>query len=149
MNLTGTCHCGAVKAVFETSKTPAELGVRECQCAFCRRHGAVNTSDPRGLFTVECRADDLERYRFALRTADFLICKHCGVYFAAVIGEGDAIYSTVNVAALAMKDFMSLERRPIAYDVEDTGNRVDRRTTRWTPTRFADPELAASYFGPH
>ena len=149
MTFSGACHCGAVKAVFETSKTPAELGVRECQCAFCRRHQAVNTSDPEGLFTVECKAADVERYRFALRTADFLICRRCGVYFAAVIGKGDAIYSTVNVAGLAMQEFMALERKPIVYDEETPGSRVDRRATKWTPTRFADPELASSYFGPH
>jgi len=149
MKYTGQCHCGKLKASFETMKTPAELGVRTCQCDFCRRHGAINISDAEGLTTMDAAADDITRYRFALRTADFLICKICGVYIAAVMGEGGKICSTINVAGLAMKEFLGIDEAPVDYDAETTDERIARRYAKWTPARFTDSELAVSNFGPH
>lgn len=145
----GQCHCGSIRTTFDTSKPPSELGVRECQCSFCRRHQAVNTSDPQGSFRVDGKAAGVERYRFAMRTADFLICRTCGVYFAAVIGMGDRMFSTMNVAGLGMADFMALEPGPYDYGDETQAERIARRNTRWTPTRFTDPDLSRSFFGPH
>lgn len=145
----GQCHCGKLKASFETQKTPAELGVRTCQCAFCRRHGAVNISDPEGEAVFDVAPDDLLRYRFGLRTADFLTCRHCGVYAAAVIGEGGEMRSTLNAAGLGLKDFLGLEAEPMEYGSESTEERTARRFRRWTPTRFIDPDLNASFYGPH
>jgi len=145
----GQCHCGKLKATFDSQKSPAELGVRTCQCAFCRAHGAVNISDPDGLTTIDGGAGDVNRYTFALRTADFLICKTCGVYIAAVMGEGDQIVSTLNVAGLRMSEFDGVAEAPMVYDAETTQSRIDRRYDKWTPTRFTDPALAASNFGPH
>src|SRR5690606_18336650 len=115
----GSCHCGKLKTSFETRRTPQELGVRTCQCDFCRRHGAVNISDPDGEVVIKAAENDVLRYRFALKTADFLICKGCGVYIAAVIGEGGAIRSTINVAGLRMKDFLEIEEQPMRYGAED------------------------------
>lgn len=149
MKHTGQCHCGKLKASFETAKTPQQLGVRTCQCEFCRRHGAINISDPEGETIIDCAPEDVLRYRFALRTADFLICKHCGVYIAAVTGEGDDIRSTVNIVGLRMNDFASVEETPMQYGSESADERNARRANRWTPTRFISPELNASFFGPH
>ncbi|MFQ5564007.1 MAG: GFA family protein [Parvularculaceae bacterium] len=146
---TGQCHCGKVKASFETQKTPAALGVRACQCAFCRRHGARNISDPDGETVIDAAPEDLIRYRFALRTSDFLICRHCGVYIAAVMGEGDKIVSTLNVAGARMEDFLALDDAPMEYGAETTEQRIERRYQKWTPTRFTDTQLAAAIFGPH
>jgi hypothetical protein len=138
-----------LSASFETPKSPQALGVRTCQCGFCRRHGAINVSDPDGAVVIDCAADAVHRYRFALRTADFLICKHCGVYVAAVTGEGDAIRSTLNVAGLRMTEFLGLPEQAVDYGAEDMQARVARRVARWTATRFSDPALARAYFGPH
>lgn len=149
MRYAGQCHCGKLKASFESEKEPATLGVRTCQCEFCRRHGAINISDRQGEIVIEAAAADVLRYRFGLRTADFLICRNCGAYIAAVIGEGEMIRSTINVAGLAMKEFLDIEETPMQYGSETTEERIARRHTRWTPTRFADAELNASYFGPH
>lgn len=149
MIYSGQCHCGKLNASFETQKTPQVLGVRTCQCDFCRRVGAINISDPEGEVVIDAIADDLIRYRFALRTADFLICRHCGVYIAAVTGDGADIRSTINVAGLRMTEFLAVEEAPMQYGAETAETRVARRAAKWTPTRFLDAELAASYFGPH
>ena len=44
----GGCHCGAVTIELETATDPSEIDVRECQCSFCRAHGAESASDPNG-----------------------------------------------------------------------------------------------------
>lgn len=149
MTYSGQCHCGRLKATFETQKTPQELGVRTCQCVYCRRHGAVNISDPDGLITIDGAPEDLNRYRFALRTADFCTCKTCGVYIAAVMGEGDKIVSTINITGLRMEDFFNIDEAPMDCGAETMEDRISRRFTKWTPTKFSHPELAASFFGPH
>ncbi len=145
----GQCHCGKVKASFDTQKPPQQLGVRACQCDFCRRHGARNISDPDGRAVIDASADDIVRYRFSLKTADFLICRHCGVYIAAIIGEGDNIRSTINVAGMRMMEFLGLEEAPMEYGAESVDVRVGRRFEKWTPTHFTDTELNASFYGPH
>lgn len=149
MIYSGQCHCGKLKASFETQKSPEELGVRTCQCDFCRRHGAVNISDPQGQVMVDGSSEHIERYSFALRTADFLICKYCGVYIAAVMGEGDKIVSTLNVAGLRMKEFLEIDEAPMEYGAETLDARIERRYQKWTPTKFTNAALAASNFGPH
>jgi hypothetical protein len=138
-----------LKTSFETQRTPAELGVRTCQCAFCRRHGAVNTSDPDGLTVIDAAANHVVRYRFGLQTADFVLCRDCGVYVAAVIGATPNIRSTINVAGLRLEAFLDVDAEPMQYGVETTDERIARRFTRWTPTRFSNATLNNSFFGPH
>ena len=73
----GGCHCGALRVTFESAKPPADLQRRACQCSFCRSHGAVTLSDAEGAMRIDAEADALVRYRFGLKTADFLICARC------------------------------------------------------------------------
>ncbi len=133
-SLPGRCHCGNVALVYETAVAPDETEVRACACGFCRRHGALTVSDPEGRlrFTV---ADPrrLIRYRFALGTADFLICADCGVYAAAVVAEDNAAWGLVNLNLLdARAEFI---RPPLTmnYDREDEAARIRRRKAKWTP----------------
>jgi hypothetical protein len=58
-------------------------------------------SDPAGLF--EFQADDwslVERYQFGTRTCDFLICRRCGVFIAAVAEMTEGVRAVVNVNSL-------------------------------------------------
>src|SRR5437868_9753855 len=81
-----SCHCGALAFTFETAIPGSRWQIRACQCSFCRRHAARTTSDPAGRVSFRLRdTGSLLRYRFGLRTADFLVCHHCGVYMAAVL----------------------------------------------------------------
>jgi len=57
--LRGGCHCGNLKVALETSLDPSVLQLRACQCSFCRRHGAVTTSDPAGRLLVEVGQPEL------------------------------------------------------------------------------------------
>ena len=72
-------------AVARTGKMP----LRSCSCAFCRSHGTRTVSDRDGA--AEITASDwslVERYRFGSRTADYLLCRRCGVYVGAVCETG-------------------------------------------------------------
>jgi hypothetical protein len=129
----GGCHCGALRLTFESARAPAELQRRACQCSFCRSHGALTMSDPEGAMRIDAKADALVRYRFGLKTADFLICARCGVYVAAIFLEDDDGWAIVNANALHEREVFTAPIDAISYDGETPGSRGARRKTRWTP----------------
>ncbi len=131
---TGHCHCGAIGFRYTTGLAPADWSVRACQCRFCRMHDALSTSDPGGRLVFACDdPDQLQRYRFALRTADFLVCRQCGVYIGAVIDVDGTCYGIINTHALDAPPPEIAAVGTISYDDEDVNGRVNRREQRWTP----------------
>ena len=81
----GGCHCGNLRVRVRLTTAPADTPIRSCACSFCRSHGTRTLSDPAGQ--VEVAVSDLSltrRYRFGSRTADYLLCRGCGVYVGAV-----------------------------------------------------------------
>ena len=132
--LHGQCHCGNLELTFETNLTPEQLPVRACACSFCRKHGALSTSDPNGKVKITVHdANLLIRYRFGLKTADFLICKRCGIYLAAVMILGDKSYATVNVNTFDASESFKQQPLTISYDGENEAERRARRVKNWTP----------------
>lgn len=130
----GRCHCGAIRYEYSTSLAPDSWSVRACQCEFCRAHDALSTSDPNGALRFETRdSAQLQRYRFGLKTADFLLCRNCGVYVGAVIESGRGHFGIINTHSLTPVPDTLAPVAPISYDNEDTGGRVARREERWTP----------------
>jgi hypothetical protein len=136
----GGCHCGNLAYMFEASAPLEALGLRACMCSFCRAHGARNTSDPKGGMRIAVhRPEQLVRYRFGLRTADFLLCACCGVYIGALLADGKDGWFTVNVNTFREPPPLDFPLQPIVYDSEETGDRVDRRRMKWTPvTSFGE-----------
>ena len=132
--IAGHCHCGNISLVFETSRPIDDLPVRACACSFCAAHGARTTTDPDGHVRIEVRDPArLSRYRFGLGTADFIVCRDCGVYIGAVMAEVDAAYATLNVNAFERaKAFLQLAST-VSYDDEDDDARRARRRAKWTP----------------
>jgi len=130
----GSCHCGAIGFRYTTSRPPAEWSVRACQCRFCRVHDALSTSDPQGTLQFSAdNAEALQLYRFALKTADFLLCRQCGVYIGAVIEINEHQYGIINTHALEDAPADMAEVGAIRYDDEDRSGRISRREQRWTP----------------
>src|SRR5437773_1100715 len=127
--LTGRCHCGNVELALETSVRPEELALRADTCSFCRRHGARTTSDPSGRIVITVHdPEQLLRYRFGLRTADFLVCGRCGIYVAAVMNEGAGCYATVNVNTVDAVDRFTQPATPVAYEGESAAARSGPRS---------------------
>ena len=92
-------------------------------------------ADPGGLFEVW--ADDwslVQNYRFGTRTCDFLICRRCGVFIAAVSEaiEGKAL-AVVNVNCLG--DWARFTKTPSVHDFESETieSRSSRRNANWMP----------------
>ena len=130
---TGLCHCGAIGYRYRVATPPADWAVRACQCRFCRSHDALSTSDPTATIEFEAaRPDQLQRYRFGLKTADFLLCRQCGVYIGAVIETPNGRFGIINTHALVDPQPLTAAPEAVSYDGEDTGGRVARREERWS-----------------
>jgi hypothetical protein len=130
----GTCHCEAIGFTYETAIPPQAWPLRACACRFCRCHGAATTSDPHGALQLACRdVDQLLRYRFGLRTANFCVCRTCGVYLAAITIDGR--FGIINTNALADRSLPLAAPLPMSYDGETASARTARREQRWTPVR--------------
>ena len=130
----GSCHCGALGFSFQTALSVEQWSVRACQCRFCRAHGALTTSDRGGRLTFHVNEiASLQRYRFGLRTADFLLCRRCGVYLGAQIETAGGAFGIINALAMAPVPQQLPGAAPADYSSESSSERVDRREKRWTP----------------
>jgi hypothetical protein len=130
----GGCHCGALGFSFHTALPVTQWSVRACGCGFCRAHDARTTSDTSGQLTFHLNRDDsLQRYRFGLKTADFLVCRSCGVYIGAQIQTPRGAYGIVNTRALMPVPEGLPEAVAADYSSEGTSERLARREQRWTP----------------
>ena len=130
----GGCHCGNIHVRLRITRSPEESPVRTCTCSFCRSHAPRMISDPAGTFEVW--ADDwslVENYRFGTRTADFLICRRCGVFIAAVSDMGAHARAVVN--ANCLKDRARFTAAPAMHEFqgETTETRLSRRAGNWMP----------------
>ena len=126
------------------SKPAPEMRVRACQCGFCRPRGTRTIADAAGSAVISIRsAEDVQRYRFGLMTADYLLCATCGTYIAAVQEEAGGLISVVNVGGLDIPEFRGLTADPVSYDGEEIAGRLARRRTYWMPARLEFTGAAA------
>ena len=133
----GRCHCGALGFTFRASQPPNQWTVRACQCSFCRGHGARTISDPNGSVTFQItEASKLRRYRFGTRSSDFLICRDCGVYVAALLTSSKGQFATLNINTIRAPLDVS-QAVPVSYEGESAEQRQSRREQRWTPVAEA------------
>jgi hypothetical protein len=91
-------------------------------------------ADPAGLFEVW--ADDwslVENYRFGTGTCDFLICRRCGVFIAAVSDMNTQPRAVVNVNCLNDRGRFTAEPAMHDFDAETIATRSARRAANWMP----------------
>jgi hypothetical protein len=138
VSFSGGCHCGALGFSYQTALAVAEWSVRACQCRFCRAHGALTTSDSAGhlAFNVK-QVEWLQRYRFGLKTADFLLCGRCGVYLGAQIETTRGTFGIINALTIAPVLAELPAAAPADYGSESSSDRINRRERRWTPLATA------------
>jgi hypothetical protein len=130
----GGCHCGNIHVRLRLSKRPQDTPLRACACSFCRAHSTRTVADGAGL--LELTAEDwnlIERYRFGSRTADYIVCRRCGVYIGAICETTAGLRAVVNINCLA--DRASFTQVPSAsdYEGETTEARLSRRALSWMP----------------
>jgi hypothetical protein len=136
----GRCHCGKLEVEFDTEMSVDELPLRADQCSFCRKHWARTTSDPNGRVRISVHDSKILRYRFGLKTADFLVCEKCGVYIAAVISTGNSSYATLNINVLDRAAEFTRAALPVSYESESASERIERRMRNWTPAEIEESE---------
>jgi hypothetical protein len=130
----GGCHCGNLQVRVRLTKPPAENTVRSCACSFCRAHATRTVSDPAGH--ADIRAVDwslVEKYRFGSRTADYLLCRRCGVYIGAVCSTAAGVRSVINTHCLGDRSAFTQDPVRPDYDTEATEARLARRAANWMP----------------
>ncbi len=133
----GCCHCGAIAVAFEGARSINEMALRQCSCGFCTRHRARYTSDPDGRLTIiEQREKSLHRYRFGTRTADFLLCRHCGSYLAAVCEIEGRLLAVFNVNNFDGADSLDEHPETMSFAGESVAERLARRAGSWTPAEI-------------
>jgi len=133
MIIEAKCHCGNIELRMITAGKARKLHPVTCPCRFCTLHGARHLSDARGNASISIRDhDQLIRYRFGTESADFLICKRCGIYVAAVIMDGDQCWSALNLNLTDQRELPASQ--DIRWQRQSHDERIAFRKTVWTPT---------------
>jgi len=134
----GRCHCGSI--AFQFTRPEADtIPARACTCTFCTRHGGVWTSHPQGSLRVQFREDgNVHRYAFGTRTAEFLVCRTCGVVPVVTSRIDKRLYAVVNVNCLDDQP-VPLAHGSVTFDDEDEATRLARRARGW----IADVRIGA------
>jgi hypothetical protein len=130
----GGCHCGNLRVDVWLPRPASEMAVRSCACSFCRAHATRTVSDAAGQ--AELRAEDwsdVARYRFGSRTADYLLCRRCGVYVGAACDTAAGLRAVINTRCLL--DGAAFDRAAAHpdYDGEAVEQRLARRAANWMP----------------
>lgn len=132
MLLKGSCHCGNVTFEFDWPGEPTEIPARACTCSFCRKHGGVWTARHDGSLVVRTREpEEVSRYAFDTKTAEFHVCKRCGAVPVVTSQIEGRAYAVVNVNAFDGMDQSLLRFAPISFDGEEGISRLARRAKNW------------------
>ena len=138
MSFEGACHCGRIEVSFETAKTSDQIQVRACQCGFCTRHHGRTVSDPDGRVAFRASPGALKRYRFATRSADFLLCAECGAYMGVVMQADGELYGIVNATGARIEALANRPPDPMDYSAETVEARTARRKRVWSPAEVLE-----------
>jgi len=132
--IAGSCHCGNIRYDFWSAMLPEELSVRACQCSFCKKHGGRYSSDANGKLEVRIQNEHrVNKYRFATETADFWICKDCGLLPLVTTVTSGKMYGVVNLTTADDIDASLLAGKPVDTSLEDKTSKEERRRRTWTP----------------
>ena len=132
MRITGSCHCGNIRFTLDWQPDPVEIPARACGCSFCVKHGGVWTSCPDGRLVVRVRdPDDVARYMFGTRTAEFHVCRRCGVVPLVTSLIDGRVHAVVSVNAFDEAGAARVQRQGASFDGESEGDRLSRRQRHW------------------
>jgi hypothetical protein len=80
-------------------------------------------------------------YRFGTGTAEFVICRNCGVYIGAIGDSGSGMRAVINTICLDDRALFTREPAPTDHDGETIEDRLASRAAalihRWTSERAA------------
>lgn len=132
MIIMGKCHCGNISFSLVWEGESEIIPVRACGCSFCVKHGGVWTSLPGSALEVVVGDGSLvSRYTFGTQTAEFHVCRRCGVVPVATSSIGDRLYAVVNANTFENIEPSRLSRTATDFDGERTDARLARRQRNW------------------
>jgi hypothetical protein len=130
----GACHCANIQFALSWPQGESEIPIRKCGCTFCQKHCGSWTShrNSRLAITIADRAA-ISQYQFGTRTADFYLCKVCGVVPFVLSDIDDNLYAVVNINAFEGTTQLEFSSSSANFDGEDVGSRLERRKRNWIP----------------
>ena len=132
MLIRGRCHCGNIAFALAWEPDPEQIPARACSCTFCIKHGGVWTSNPLGALEVTVHDPSaVSTYGFGTRTAEFHVCKRCGVVPVVTSRIDGRLYAVVSVNAFEGVEPSLVHRTPASFDGEGTDDRLARRKRNW------------------
>ena len=128
----GRCHCGNVSYALEWPTVLTKLPLRRCSCSFCTRHGCIWTSHPDATLVTAVREPErVSHYRQGTGTADFFVCRNCGVVCYSLCEIDGRLYSIVNARTLEGDALQTGRITSINFEGEELADRLARRTRNW------------------
>jgi len=131
-----SCECNNINYFFTTLVAPDFWPVRKCNCSFCSKHvNHIHCSDPKGsVIFLFSDLQNVSLYRHGTKTADFVICKTCNSYMAAVMITNKGRFSVINLEHL-IYGIKFNKINILSWVDEDLESRLARRHTTWTPVK--------------
>ena len=77
IELSGGCHCGAVR--FAAAMPGPPVPALDCNCSICSMTGFLHVMVPHDHFELLTGRGALASYRFGTGAAEHLFCSNCGV----------------------------------------------------------------------
>ena len=77
IEVSGGCHCGAVRFTAKMPDPPVEA--LDCNCSICSMTGFLHVMVQHENFELVTGRDSLASYRFGTGAAEHLFCSNCGV----------------------------------------------------------------------
>ena len=77
IEVSGGCHCGAVRFTAKMPDPPVEA--LDCNCSICSMTGFLHVMVQHEDFELVTGRDSLTSYRFGTGAAEHLFCSNCGV----------------------------------------------------------------------
>lgn len=135
----GGCHCGNLRYRLAWPRADAPT-LRACGCDYCSCHGALWTSHPdAGVALRIVDAEAVLPYRFGTASADFLVCRRCGVLSLTRCDFDDGARTVVNANTFDNLPLEQCSRVTTDFDGEDVEQRLARRRRNWSPLTIITP----------
>ena len=132
MLIVGKCHCGNISFSLTWEPEPVYIPARACTCSFCRKHGGVWTSNPRGALRILERDPAIvSRYAFGTKNASFHTCAQCGIVPVVTSLIDGKLYAVANVNTFEGVDPLLIRRESTDFDGESEEARLARWKRNW------------------
>lgn len=133
--LEGSCHCGNIQFRMGTNLPLNELPIRTCQCSFCTKQNGIYTSEPNGELRFKLEdSQKVQKYQFGHKTADFYICKVCGIVPLITCEIEGQMYGVINLCTTGERSLLQKNHDRKDFETESTKDRLSRRKKYWIGT---------------